>query len=188
MTDHGTAARPYAQAIFEVARDSGDFGIWSAFLQMAAEAVRDPDVSRLLLAPGTDLQGLALAIADICRTQLGDRGPLHCGERSQAANLLRLLAHNQRLSALPEIAARFEVLRADAENVLEVVLTSAIPVSQPQQERIAEALKTRFGREIRLTVTIDRELIGGARLKVGDRVIDGSVRNGLDKLATALQA
>lgn len=188
MTEHGTLARPYAQAIFEVARESGDFGAWSGFLEMAAAAVCDPAVSRMLLAPGTNLDALALAIADISRTQLGDRGPLHCGERSQAASLLRLLAHNQRLSALPDIAARYEVLRAEAENVLEVVLTSATPVSQPQQERIAAALKKRFGREIRLTVTIDPALIGGARLKVGDRVIDGSVRNGLDKLATALQA
>jgi F-type H+-transporting ATPase subunit delta len=77
---------------------------------------------------------------------------------------------------------------AEAERTLDAVLTSASAVSDTQQQRIIDSLSKRFGRQIRLAVQLDPTLIGGARLQVGDRVIDGSVRNGLDKLATALRA
>ena len=80
-----------------------------------------------------------------------------------------------------------EALKAAAENTLEVTLTSASPVDDGQRRRIEETLNKRFNRQVRLTVQIDPQLIGGARLQVGDRVIDGSVRSGLDKLATALR-
>jgi F-type H+-transporting ATPase subunit delta len=103
-------------------------------------------------------------------------------------NFLRVLAANQRLAVLPDIVARFEVLRADAENRLDVTLTSAQPVDEAQQSRIAAGLEKRFGRTVRLAVVVDPSLLGGARLQLGDRIIDGSVRTGLDKLATALRA
>jgi F-type H+-transporting ATPase subunit delta len=188
MADHGTVARPYAQAVFELASSSGELAAWSAFLKLAAGFVLDQDVVRMLLQPGADLGTLARAIADICRDQLGGGAPLVAGATSPGANLLQVLAANHRLAALPDIAARFEVLRAEAENVLDVTLTSASPVSEAQQARIVDAIGQRFGRKIRLTVTTDAALIGGARLQVGDRVIDGSVRTGLDKLATVLRA
>ena len=99
-----------------------------------------------------------------------------------------MLAENQRLGVLPDILARFEVLKSEAERTLDAVLTSASAVSDTQQQRIIDSLSKRFGRKIRLAVQLDPTLIGGARLQVGDRVIDGSVRTGLDKLATALRA
>lgn len=186
MSEHGTVARPYAQAVFELARDGGTFAAWSDFLQLAAVMVSGPEVGRLLSAPGADLQRLALAIAEVCREQLGN-SPLLTGPAGAGSNFLRLLVEKQRLGALPDIAARYEVLKAEAENTLEVTLTTAAPVSAEQQTRIEGALGRRFGRQIRLTVHHDPQLIGGARLQVGDRVIDGSVRTGLDKLATALR-
>lgn len=186
MAERGTVARPYAQAVFELARESGALAAWGDFLRLAAVLTTGPDVDRLLSAPGADLQRLAAAIAEVCREQLGNPALL-AGAASPGGNFLRLLVEKQRLGALPDIATRFEALRAEAENTLEVTLTTAAPVSAEQCARIEGSLRQRFGRQIRLTVHHDPQLIGGARLQVGDRVIDGSVRTGLDKLATALR-
>lgn len=186
MADHDSSvARPYAQAVFELAQAEGRLPAWSGFLQLTAQMVLDPAARQLLSMPGTGAGRLAEAMIDIARDQLG--GPLLAGEQAQGANFLRLLVENRRLEALPDIAARFEALKAVAENTLEVTLTSASPVDDGQRRRIEETLNKRFDRQVRLTVQIDPQLIGGARLQVGDRVIDGSVRSGLDKLATALR-
>jgi F-type H+-transporting ATPase subunit delta len=176
MADTGTIARPYAQAVFELARAGNELAGWSAFLQIAALGVMEPAVDRFLTAPGADLGAVAKAIADVA-------GP----GNALGANFLRLLAENRRLAALPDIAARFEVLKAEFENTLEVTLTSALPVSEAEQGTLVESLRKRLGRQVRLAVQNEPGLIGGARLQVGDRVIDGSVRTGLDKLATALR-
>jgi F-type H+-transporting ATPase subunit delta len=188
MADNAFAARPYAQAVFEIAKATGDFRSWSEFLQLAATMAMDPDLGKTLQAPGSDVDRIAVAMADICREQLGSQAFAGDGARATASNFLRLLGENRRLAALPDIAGRFEVLRAEAENTLDVMLTSASTVDEGQQSRIAASLKQRLGREIRLSVKLDPALIGGARLQIGDRVIDGSVRTGLDKLATALSA
>ena len=188
MASDGTIARPYAQAVFEIARADNQLGDWSSFLTMAAEIALSPDLVRLLDAPGADGQAIAGAIADICSEKLNGISVLKDGPRSVGAGFLKVLAENQRLGVLPEILARYEVLKADAERSLDVTLTSASAVSDEQQKRIIESLNKRFGRQVRLTVQLDPTLIGGARLQVGDRVIDGSVRTGLEKLATALSA
>jgi len=187
MAEQGTVARPYAQAVFELANAAGELPAWSEFLKLAAVLVSEPDVNRMLFAPGADLNRLATAIAGLCREQLANPAPLRDGERSTGANFLKVLVANQRLSLLPDIAVRFDALRAEAENVLEVTLSSASPVTDEQRAGIVSSLNKRFGRQIRLAVQLDNTLIGGARLQVGDRVIDGSVRTGLDKLATVLR-
>ncbi|MSR09764.1 MAG: F0F1 ATP synthase subunit delta [Gammaproteobacteria bacterium] len=188
MADHGTTARPYAQAVFEIARADSQLGDWSQFLGLAAEIASSPDAQRFLLKPGNDGQAIAAAIADICCEKLPALALLKDGSKSPAAGLLKVLAENQRLGALPDILGRYEVLKAEAERTLDVTLTSASAVNDEQQKRIIDSLNKRFGRQVRLTVQLDPTLIGGARLQVGDRVIDGSVRTGLDKLATALRA
>jgi F-type H+-transporting ATPase subunit delta len=188
MAEHGTTARPYAQAVFEIARTDNQLGAWSEFLTLAAQIASSPDVGHLLLKPGADGHAVAAAIADICREKLPALALLKDGPKSVGAGFLKVLAENQRLGVLPDILARYEVLKADAERTLDVVLTSAAAVSDDQQQRIIASLNKRFGRQVHLTVQLDPLLIGGARLQVGDRVIDGSVRTGLDKLATALSA
>lgn len=187
MAAQGTLARPYAQAVFDLAREAGELQQWSQFLGLAALLVTEPEMRRLLRAPRADLARLVAIITDICREQLGNRAPFDAGERSLGANFLRVLVDNGRLGLLPEIAARFNELKTEAENALEVTLTSATAISEEQRARIEQALARRFGRQIRLSVQLDPALIGGARLQVGDRVIDGTVRTGLDKLATALR-
>lgn len=176
-------ARPYAEAVFELAREAGSLAAWSALLADAAAAVQTPSFSRLIGAPGVDREALAAAIADACRADAAAAGAFADGA---APNFLRLLAENSRLAALPAIAAAFERRRADIENTIDVVLTSATPVDEDQQARMVQALGRRFGREIRLRFVLDESLIGGARLQAEDLVIDGSVRTRLAKLASAL--
>src|SRR5690606_18974684 len=154
MAEQGTIARPYAQAVFETASADGQLAAWSDLLKLAGTIVLAPEVQTFLTAPGAELDRLAVVVADLCRERLGASGtvpaPLQGGAASPATNLLRLLAANGRLGALPEIAARYDVLKAQAENVLDVVLSSAAPVSDEQQASIAKALQQRFGRQIRL--------------------------------------
>ncbi|GIT49102.1 MAG: hypothetical protein Ct9H300mP14_10300 [Gammaproteobacteria bacterium] len=111
-----------------------------------------------------------------------------CADRldGNAKNLVRLLAQNRRLHALPVIAEQYEYLRAEAERTVQAELESALPVSDAQQQRIAEALSQRMGRRVELTVKTNEELLGGAVVRAGDLVIDGSIRARLEKLATAI--
>lgn len=186
MAEQGTLARPYAQAAFELAQAAGTLPAWSQFLQFTALAVTEPGVDRFLSTPGANLRAFTQALGDIAREQLGG-SPLFAGANAPGVNFLRLLVENRRLDLMPQIAARFEMLKTEAENALDATLTTATPVSDEHQSQIVDSLKKRFGRQIRLTVAQDPALIGGARLQVGDRVIDGTVRTGLDKLATALR-
>lgn len=183
MAHNDAVARPYARAVFELAREEGRLEGWSALLQTAAAVVEDPEMAAVLNAPFVDGDRVAALIADICSQ---DPQAAELAGTSEARNLLRLLAENRRFGALRDISAAFEHLKAEAENVVDVVLTAANPVDDALQARIAEALKRRFGRDVRLRFELDKELIGGARLQADDHVIDGSVRTGLEKLASVL--
>ncbi len=101
-------------------------------------------------------------------------------------NFLRTLAENKRLGLLPEIAAQFEVLRAEVENVIDVEVIAAREIAPPQQKRLMEALKRRLGRDVRMHTRIDDTLIGGAIVRAGDLVIDGSLKGRLARLGSAL--
>ena len=101
---------------------------------------------------------------------------------------MRLLAQNRRLPALSAIAEQYEILRAEAERTIKAELETALPISDGEQHRIAAALKNRLGREVELVVTTNRELVGGAVIRAGDLVIDGSIRARLERLAAAVSA
>ena len=111
-----------------------------------------------------------------------------CGDQfdDQGQNFVKLLAENRRLTLFPEIAALFDELRADAEGTLEAIVISAKPMSDAQQQEMASALKARFDRDVVLKVEVDEIMVGGAIIRAGDTVIDGSVRGKLEKFATAL--
>lgn len=176
MADRATIARPYARAAFAHARDAKDFASWSKLLGSAATAAADPRVSRLIghpLVTGDQLVGLLAEAA-------GKAG----GE--QGGNFLRTLAANRRLALLPEIAAQFEALRAETENVVDVEVIAAQKVEAAQQLRLKAALQHRFGREVRIHIQIDESLIGGAIVRAGDLVIDGSLKGRLARLGSAL--
>jgi len=193
MAELAPIARPYAQAVFELARDGKQLPAWSSVLELAAAAAATSEFRALLQSPTADLKALAGLLAGICREQLPDCAPLSAGPQSgsdaaPAENLFRLLAENRRLAALPAIAEAYEALRARAENVVDVQVASATTLDESQQQRLTAALQKRLGKQVRLHLKLDPALLGGARLQVGDQVIDGSVRTRLEKLANAMTA
>ena len=175
MAERLTQARPYGKAAFEYARERKDFARWSKLLAVAAAAVSDPQVERLLANPLVTPTQLVDLLADIA----GSEGKLD----EQHRNFLETLAHNRRLGLLPEIATVYETLRAQTENIADVQVLSAFPLETAQRDRLTAALKKRMGCEIRLSVDVDPQLIGGAVVRAGDMVIDGSLRARLDRLA-----
>ena len=176
MAETTTIARPYAQAAFELAQSDNALPVWSAMLNLAAAVAHDPQLAALLSSPRISRSELADLFIGVCGVHL----------TAQGQNFIRLLADNRRLNVLTEIAALFQVLRATAEGVLEASMISAQPVTDAQRAQIITALRTRLKREITLTVSTDAGLLGGAIIRAGDLVIDGSARGKLAKLAVAL--
>jgi F-type H+-transporting ATPase subunit delta len=176
MAEKVTIARPYAKAAFELAREQRDFARWSNVLSAAAAVVHDPRVARLLSNPRVQPSELIDLIAAASGDALDQSG----------RNFLNTLAQNRRLSVLPEVAAHFEELRAAVENVADVHVTSAAELDAKQRERLSAALRKRLKREIRLHCAVDAALIGGAIVRSGDFVIDGSLRGRLERLMSAV--
>ena len=178
MADKSTIARPYAKAAFEEARDHERLGPWSDALRTAAAVVGDSRVEQLLGNPRITPQELATLVIEIAGPQLGEEG----------RNFVRTLADNRRLALLPEIAALFDELKAEAEGIVDVTVTSAAPLDDAQRGKLAAALERRLGRSVRLHCVTDPALIGGAVLRAGDLVIDGSLRARLERIAYALSS
>jgi F-type H+-transporting ATPase subunit delta len=175
MAERITIARPYAKAVFKLAQSHKRLPQWSEVLGFAASVVADPRVGALLTNPAISAEQLVGLITDVGGARLDE----------QARNLIATLAANRRLGYLPEIAARYEQLRADAERKVEVTVTSAVELSAAQKTHYVDALTKRLGREVRLTCHTDPSLLGGAVVRADDLVIDGSVRAGLTQLAAA---
>ena len=176
MAERATIARPYAKAAFAVAREQGTLDHWSRWLETARGVVESDEFQKLERSPGVSTEQLESLIAGICGADLDAQG--------QA--LLRLLTENGRLDFLPEIAARFKELEAEDRNVAEVEVVSATALDERQKERLAAALRARLSREVRLSCAVDPALIGGAIVRSGDMLIDGSLRGKLERLETEL--
>ncbi|MEX0733513.1 MAG: F0F1 ATP synthase subunit delta [Steroidobacteraceae bacterium] len=176
MADRATVARPYARAAFAHAQEARDLAAWSKLLGATAAAVADPRVERLLGHPHVTDEALVEFLAGIAGKAATE----------QSRNFLRTLAENRRLGHLPQIAAQFETLRAEVEGVVDVEVIAAREIAAPQKKRLTEALKQRLGRDIRMHTRIDETLFGGAIVRAGDLVIDGSLKGRLERLGSAL--
>jgi F-type H+-transporting ATPase subunit delta len=176
MAERATIARPYAKAAFEYARDANNFAAWSRGLSRAAEIVADSRVSALTKSPQWSEGDLISLIGDVAGTDL-DAG---------MQNFLRVLAENHRLLLLPEIAAHYEEFRAGVENTVDVEVVSAVKLDAAQSEKLAAALSTRLKRKVHMRNSVDATLLGGAVVRAGDLVIDGSLKGRLERLATDL--
>ncbi|MDZ7583362.1 MAG: F0F1 ATP synthase subunit delta [Thiobacillus sp.] len=178
MSELSTLARPYAEAVFRLARGEKDLAGWSSRLQSLALIVSDAQVARLIADPAVPAGRVAGLIVEVAGGDLGEHG----------GNFVKVLAENDRLSLLPEIDAQFEALKANAEGTLEATITSAQELSQAQLDDLVAGLETRFDRAVNVQVAVDPELIGGAVIAIGDQVIDGSVKGRLQRMSFALQA
>jgi F-type H+-transporting ATPase subunit delta len=176
VAERATIARPYAKAAFEYARDANALAQWSQGLKAAAEIVADPRVAPLTKSPQWSAADLVSLITDVAGDKL-DTG---------MQNFVRVLAENHRLLLLPEIAAHYEMLRSAVENTIDVEVVSAVPLDAAQTEKLERALSTRLKRRVRMQNAVDSTLLGGAVVRAGDLVIDGSLRGRLQRLATEL--
>ncbi len=175
MSELTTIARPYAQAAFQYAAEHNTHEKWGAMLCLAAEVAKH-ELVQDALAAGTK-SGVDLFL-NICGEELDEQGQ----------NLIKVMAENQRLVALPEVFELFVAYCAEADKEVEVEVTSATELSDEQVKDLTGKLETRLGRKVKLATQIDESLVAGVIIRTGDEVIDGSVRGQLDRLADRLQS
>ena len=185
MADNNTIARPYAKAIFEVAEENNALEALSVSLSAAAEMFADGELAAFLDRPALSdeqrLEFLQALFADAV-----GKDTVFAGSSLHGTNTLKLLLENKRVGVMPEISAHFEALKAKIENAVDAVVTSATALSDEQVAEISAALTKRLGCDVKIETEIDENLIGGAVIRAGDVVIDGSLRARLEGLATAL--
>jgi F-type H+-transporting ATPase subunit delta len=178
MAELTTIARPYAEAAFALAREGKALSAWSSMLRYASTVVADPAMARSLDNPkftAGDKESLILSV---------------CGDKLDAMGrrFVKVLVEAERVALLPQIAALFDDLKNDAEGIATARIDSAFPLTDAQVAELKEALEQRFRKKIEATVNVDPELVGGARITVGDTVIDASVRAQLQSMANQLRA
>ena len=176
MAELVTVARPYAEAAFKVAVEAKALARWSDMLQLASVIARDPLMQSTLSNPkvsAAQKKSLFFAVA-------GE----HFDEGAKA--LVSLMLESGRAVLLPSVSELFEKLKNDEERVLIAHITSAQALSDAQRAEIVGSLERQYGKKIEAEVSVDPELLGGARVQVGDQVIHASVRDALAQLATAL--
>ncbi len=176
MAEISTLARPYAQAIFNLANASNTLKAWSETLALLAEVAANTDMIEIITNPDTSNEQRVTLFTDICKDQLDEQG----------INFIKLAAENNRLEIMPAIAQSFEAMRAEEEGSIEAQVISAYAVNATQKKSIAAALKEKLGREVIITTKTDKSLLGGVIIRAGDMVIDGSVKTQLEKITHSL--
>ena len=176
MADISTLARPYAKAVFELARDEKKLAEWSALLKGLATAVRDKSVAAAIGHPAVGRGQLADVLIQVMGGKVTE----------QARNLLRLLSEYDRLKLAPMLSEQFEALRAEHERRVDVQIVSAAPVDAAQQKTLVDAVKKKLNRDVNVEWKTDPSLIAGAQVRAGDTVIDGSISGELARLRQAL--
>jgi len=176
MAENSTIARPYAQAAFDLAKAKGDLSAWSDMLAFAAMVASDNNMAEAIESPHIKDEDLVSLFLGVCGDKLNNEGQ----------NFIRVLAENKRLNILANIAEVYEQYRAESEGTLDAEVISAFELSDAQQQNLIASLKKRLGRDISLTTRVDDTLIGGAIIRAGDMVIDGTVTRHLEDLTHSL--
>ena len=178
MAEPSTVARPYAEAVFRLADGAGALGKWSETLGALALVAEDARVRAAIANPKlNDAQAAGVFI-----------GILSGKLNAEAENFLRVLAQNGRLELLPEIRVQFEALKNEREGVLEAEVHSAFALTDAQLADLVQRLEKKTGRKVKARLEVNKDLIAGVRIALGDQVIDGSARAQLGALETALKA
>lgn len=171
-----TVARPYAIAAFENALAKHAVPAWEGMLSSAAQVAQDAAVKSLLISPKLTSEQLSELFCDVLAKQINE----------EQANFIKLLSENHRLTALPDIFALFTLYREQHEKLISVQVTSAVELDSHYQQKLAAALTKRLQRKVALQYSVDPELLGGAVIRAGDLVFDGSVRSKLNRLLASL--
>jgi len=176
MAEATTIARPYAQAVFELAQTEGKLVNWSGSLSALKEIAANDQIHALITNPNVEATQLAELIINVAKDKLDQEGQ----------NFVKVLAENDRLKIIAEISESFEALKAEAEKTVKAEVISAFELTAEQKKKLEDALKKRLGCEVEVSSTVDRSIIGGAIIRAGDLIIDGSITGQLDRLASEL--
>jgi F-type H+-transporting ATPase subunit delta len=177
MAELATIARPYAEALFRVAK-SGNLSAWSDLVSEMAHVAAHPDVQALSHNPNVSHKLVVDTFLALLKSPLND----------EAKNFINMLVENGRLTLLPEIGAQFHVLKNAQEGAADAEISSAFALSDAQVKELVATLEKKFGRKLNPSVSVDNSLIGGVRVVVGDEVLDTSVRAKLQQMHVALTA
>jgi F-type H+-transporting ATPase subunit delta len=178
VAEPSTIARPYAEAAFRLADAQGKLADWSAAIGNLAAVAADARVRAAIGDPNVPAAKVAGMFIAVLQGKLS----------GEAENFVRVLAENGRLEVLTEIRSQFEALKNEREGVVEAEVYSAFEMDQAQIADLVARLEKKFGRKVRAKVSVDKSLIGGVKVVIGDKVIDGSARAQLAALETALKA
>jgi F-type H+-transporting ATPase subunit delta len=177
MAELATVARPYAEALFRVAKQ-GNMAAWSELVSELAQVGSNPDVQAFAANPNVTDTDMAATLASLVKSPM----------TPEANNFVQMLVENGRVSLLPEIGEQFQVLKNADAGAADAEITSAFEISDAQVAQLVALLEKKFGRKLNPTVTVDPALIGGVRVVVGDEVLDTSVRAKLQQMHVALAA
>ena len=178
MAEPSTIARPYAEAVFKLAEGAGKLAEWSDSLANLAQVAAEPSIVRAVGDPKLSVDRIAgMFIAVLSGKLSGD-----------AENFVRVLAEKRRLGVLAEIRTQFEALKHEREGVVEARIESAFPLDGAQLAELVARIEKHTGRKVQASVSVDKELIGGVRVAIGDKVIDASARAQLAALESALKS
>ena len=177
MSELTTVARPYAKAAFDFAVDKGVVAQWQEMLVFAGAVAQDDAINNIITS-AMSADKLAEIVIGVCGEQVDENGQ----------NLIKVLAENQRLQALPAIAELFNEFKADYDKEIEVDVKSALELDAKQQDALGKALEKRLARKVKLNCNVDPSVVAGLVIKAGDMIIDGSVHTKLNRLSDALQA
>ena len=176
MADNASIARPYAQAVFDLAHETTSYNEWSAALSHLTAISSDNDFSAMVSDPRVERSRLTELMVDLSKDVLPEGGE----------NFVTLLVQNSRVEALIDIEQQFNDLVAKAQAIVNAQVTTAMALTQEQKSSLSSALEARLGMKVEIEETVDASLVGGAIVKAGDLVIDGSAQGRIEKLTTAL--
>ncbi len=177
MAEQITVARPYAEAVFALAREQNALPVWAEMLRIASSVASQARVRSALDNPRLSVAAKEALFLTICADKLNADGK----------SFVRVLLEADRLGLLPEIRELFEALKDAADGVARVQISSAFPIGDTELSGLKSALERRVGKKIEATVSVEPELIGGAKIVIGDTVIDGSVQGELQAMASHLR-
>lgn len=176
MAEASTIARPYAQAVFDIATSTKKLSEWSKQLESLSAIVSDDQIGGLVTNPSVESEQLVDLIISIAKDDLDQEGK----------NFVKVLAENDRLNVIPEIATIFENLKNEAEKTVQAEVITAYALKDDQKSKLQAALKKRLGCEVEISSRVDKDIIGGAIVRAGDMIIDGTVTAQLDRLTSEL--
>jgi F-type H+-transporting ATPase subunit delta len=177
MSEQITIARPYAEAAFSLAREQNALPRWAKMLGVLSDVASDPTVRAALDNPKLDNAAKESLLLSLCGDALSAEGK----------SFVRVLLESDRIGVLPDIRGLFDTLKDGADGVARAQIVSAFPLDGGELASLKAALEKRFGKRIEATVSVDPQLIGGARVTVGDTVIDASVRGELQAMSNQLR-